>query len=215
MGDDFRVKVTVGDRRQAVLLGEKLAGGEIAHELAQGAHNRVVVSVDDHDLFLYADTREQAQAAATAIGAAARQEGWHADIELARWHPVAQEWADPDQPLPATEADVASEHSELVARERSESERSGIPEYEVRIECASHRPTVALSERLAAEGIPSLRRWRYLLIGAPDEESAQALADRLTSEVEAGSTVTVEATFATVARETPANPFAVFGGLGV
>lgn len=207
--------MTVGDRRQAVLLGEKLASGELAHNLAAGAENRVVVSVDGHVLFLYADAREQAQAAAAAVGAAARHEGWHADIELTRWHPVAEEWEDPDQPLPATDSDLASERAELISRERAESLQSGISEYEVRIECASHRATVELSARLAAEGVPSLRRWRYLLIGAADEESAQALADRLATEVGAGTSVTVEATLATIARETPANPFAVFGGLGV
>jgi hypothetical protein len=60
-----------------------------------------------------------------------------------------------------------------------------------------------------------VRRWRYLLISAADEDSARMLADRLTAECPPGCTVTVEASLAAVAADTPANPFAVFGGLGL
>lgn len=215
MSDDFRLKVTAGDRREAVLLCERLASGELEHALQSGAEDRVVVSSDDHDVFLYANTREQADAAAYAITAVAGQEGWHLQLELRRWHPVAEEWEDPEAPLPATDSELASERAELLSRERAESEALGVPEYEVRVECRSHRATVELAGKLAAEGLAPVRRWRYLLVGAADEESAQALADRLAGEVSAGTSVSVEATFAAIASETPANPFAVFGGLGV
>ena len=84
----------------------------------------------------------------------------------------------------------------------------------MRVQCASHHDTVQLAHRLRSEGIPYLRRWRYVLIGATDEESAAALAERLSAEAPAGSTVTAEASLAAIDAETPANPFAVFGGLG-
>ncbi len=84
----------------------------------------------------------------------------------------------------------------------------------MRVQCASHRDTVQLAHRLRSEGIPYLRRWRYVLIGATDEESAAALAERLSAEAPPGSTVTTEASLAAIDAETPANPFAVFGGLG-
>ncbi len=214
MSDDFRLKVTAGDRREAVLLCERLASGELEHALSSGAEDRVVVSSDDHDVFLYANTREQADAAAHAITTLAGQEGWHVQLELRRWHPVSEEWEDPEAPMPATDDELASERAGLLSRERAESAEQGVPEYEVRVECRSHRTTVELAARLAGEGLRPVRRWRYLLVGAADEESAQALADRLAGEVPAGTSVTVEASFATIAHETPPNPFAVFGGLG-
>ena len=215
MSDDFRVRVTLRDHAQAERLAEQLAHGEIDHGLARsGPADRVAVSIDDNDLFLYADTREQADAAAAAVGAAASRAGAGAKVEVRRWHPAAEEWEDPELPLPDSDTARAAEHAEVVARERAESQSWGVPEYEVRVKCASHRATVELDERLRGEGFPSIRRWRYLLVGAADEDSAQALADRLASEAPAGTTVSVEATFATVARETPFNPFALFGGLG-
>ena len=53
----------------------------------------------------------------------------------------------------------------------------------------------------------------YLLVGALDEDSANALALRLSSEVPSGATVKVEATGRAVLDERGANPFAVLGGL--
>ena len=59
-----------------------------------------------------------------------------------------------------------------------------------------------------------MRRWKYLLIGAADEDSARALAARLREQVPPGSIVTVEATLGAVLEARPSNPFAIFGGLG-
>lgn len=217
MSDDFRVKVTLPDRPDATWLGERLASGELEHGLAPGAAGRIAVSVDrdDREVFLYADSREGTEAAAAAVRSLLASAGKTAEIELRRWHPTAEEWEDVEVPLPASPAEDAAEHARLVEQERTESAAWGAAEYEVRVQCPSHRDTVELSERLSDEGLHPVRRWRYLLLGASDEDSAQALADRLVSEVPAGATVTVEASLAAVAHETPFNPFAVFGGLGV
>jgi hypothetical protein len=214
VSDDFRLRVTMRHPREAEQLGELLERGDPALGEAAGVHDRIAVSVDDREVFLYADTRERADGAAATIRTLAEREGWPVEIELRRWHPTAEEWEDPDSPLPDSDAARAAEHDELIARERAESEQWGQPEFEVRVECASHRATVELDERLRAEGLQSIRRWRFLLVGSTDEDSARALADRITAEAPPGSTVTVEATFATIARETPFNPFALFGGLG-
>ena len=214
MNDDFRVRVRFGERRQAAVLGDRLERGELEHELARGATDRVVVSIDDRDVFLYAATRDQADAAATAVAGLAQREGWDAHVEVRRWHPVAEDWEDPDTPLPESDTQLAAEQAERIAQERAESAAWGFPEYEVRLELRSHRDTVALDEQLRAEGLRSLRRWHYLLIGAADEQQAQALADRLGAEAPPGTTVSVEASLRAIAHETPANPFAVLGGLG-
>jgi hypothetical protein len=172
----------------------------------------VIVSRDDNEVFLYAESRDQLERARLAIENS-RADG-QVQSELRRWHPVAEEWEDPDAPLPSDESGVAAEHAERIAEERQESRELGAPEWEVRVECRSHRDTVALAERLQGEGLEPVRRWRYLLVGAVDEDAALELADRLTGEAAPGCTVTVEGTGAAVAAETPGNPFAVFGGLG-
>jgi hypothetical protein len=215
MNDDWRVQATCPSTATAAAFGEQLRGGQLEHELESTAGDRVVVSVDGHELFLYAGTRPQAEKAADAIKALAASAGASVRTELRRWHPASEEWADADLPLPASEAAVAAEHAEVIERERAEAATLHYSEYEVRVETGSRHETIAVAERLRADGIPSLRRWNYLLVGATDEQSASALAARISGDAPAGTTVTVEASLAAVAAETPANPFAVFGGLGV
>jgi len=60
--------------------------------------------------------------------------------------------------------------------------------------------------RLEREGYNVVRRYKYLVVGASDEDKARALARRLHGEVEPGGELVWEVT--------PQNPFAVFGGLG-
>jgi hypothetical protein len=216
MSDDWRLRVTLSGPGPADKLASQLHQGDLEHTLASGPGDRVIVSRDDNEVFLYAQSRDQLERARLAIenSRAAGQ----VRSQLRRWHPVAEEWEDPDAPLPSDDPGVAAEHAERIAEERQESRELtrelGAPEWEVRVECRSHRDTVALAERLHGEGLQPLRRWRYLLVGAVDEDTARELADRLTGEAGAGCTVTVEGTGAAVAAETPGNPFAVFGGLG-
>ena len=90
----------------------------------------------------------------------------------------------------------------------------GYPEFEVRIQCASRHDAGELSHRLSEEGTPHVRRHSYLLVGAADEDSANALADRLRGEVPAGSEVTVERNQRAIYDHRPWNPFTLLGGLG-
>lgn len=214
MNDDWRVQVTCPTTATAASLSENLREGEFQHNMQDAAGERVVVSLDGHELFLYASTRQQAERAAEAVKALVARSGVSVRTELRRWHPVSEEWIDADLPLPESEAAVVAEHAETIEREREESANFKFSEYEVRIGTSSHRETLELAGKLRAEGIPSLRRWRYLLIGAADEDAANKLADRVRALAPADATVEVEASIRTVEAETPANPFAVFGGLG-
>lgn len=214
MNDDWRVQVTCPTTTTAASLSEALREGEFQHNMQDAAGERVIVSLDGHELFLYASTRSQAERAAEAVKALVARSGVSVRTELRRWHPVSEEWIDADLPLPESEAARMAEHAETIEREREESANLKFSEYEVRVGTRSHRETLDLAERLRAEGIPCLRRWRYLLIGAVDEDAANRLAERVRTLAPAGSSIEVEATVATVESETPANPFAVFGGLG-
>jgi hypothetical protein len=214
MNDDWRVNVTCPTGELAERLGKALGSGAVSHGLRDEAAERVIVSVDGTQLFIYAGTRAQAEQAAGAVASLAQADGAQVTTKLCRWHPVSEEWVDPDLPLPDSQAQVAAEHAEAVERDRAAAAQHHYAEYEVRVGTGSRRETLTLAAALADEGISCLRRWRYLLIGAADEDSAQDIAARVRALAGEGVTVEVQATPAAVAAALPPNPFAVFGGLG-
>jgi hypothetical protein len=214
MNDDWRLQIDVEDESHAASLSERLAAAELEHELSHAFHDRLIVSRDGKRLFVYAGTREQAEGARDFIDELAQKHGWDIAAELRHWHPEAEKWEGPDVPLPADDAARVAEHEELIAAERRELAERGVPEYEVRVDLPSHRDAVRLAETLRAEGLPSVRRWKYLVVGAADEDSVKALAARLEGEVPPESKVTAEGSGQVAWAERPPNPFAVFGGLG-
>jgi hypothetical protein len=214
MNDDWRLRVELHEDGVARALSERLNAAEIEHDLEQSFQDRVIVSVDGNEVFCYTGTREQAERAEQLIRKVAAAHDWKLESELKHWHPTSEQWEDPDVPLPQTDTDRMAEHAELMARERAESEAQGYPEYEVRVQCRSHGETVELAERLRANGLPPVQRWRYLLLGAVNEQAADELAVRVRALVPDDSSVTVEASLPALADGTPGNPFAVLGGLG-
>jgi hypothetical protein len=173
---------------------------------------RVVVSVDRDQLFAYTATREQAEEAASALGTLAAAHRLTASATVTRWHPVEERWESPDVPLPATAQEVAAERARLDAAEDAESAAWGHSEWEVRVELPAHADTVALEQRLQADGHGVLRRSRYLLVGAADEDEARALAERLRADLPAGGKVTAGGSEALAWAEL--HPFSWLGGLG-
>jgi hypothetical protein len=214
MNDDWRLQVNLGDESHAQELTERLGDQQLQHDLSEAFHDRVIVSHDGATVFLYAGSREQAERARDAIDADARQHGWQLEVDFRHWHPSAEEWEDPGKPLPENDAAKLAEREELMAREREETVKRGYPEYEVRVDLPSYHDAVGLAEQLRKEGLPAVHRWRYLLVGATDEDSATALAERIRKEAPANSRVKVEGTWAAVYGGGPLNPFAVLGGLG-
>ena len=212
MNDDWRLRV---DFRESGLVHkalERLNASELEHNLETAFHDRVIVSVDGAELFCYAGTREQLDAAQALIRELAAEHGWQISCDLKHWHPSAEDWEDPDKPLPGDDAERAAERAQLMAKERAESDQLGAPAYEVRVTCPTRQAAAELAEQLRAEGQQNVQRSNFLLIGAPDEDSAGALAERLRQRTPAGSIVTTEASAGTVLAES-GNPFAVFGGL--
>ncbi len=215
MSDDWRLHVGLFDDGAARELTERLQAERLGEGVATAFGDQLIVSVDGPNVFCYAGERAQADLAADAIRAIAAERGWDIQLELERWHPTAEEWEDADVPLPSTDAERAAEHAQRVAKEREESAERGYAEYEVKMQCSTHRETVELAERLHAEGLPVVRRWRYVLVGANDEDAANALAERLRGEAPPGSTVVAEVSQRTAWDDDPSRgSFAVFGGLG-
>jgi hypothetical protein len=220
MSDDWRLRIQLDSETQARELADRLAKFDLPHDLRTAFQDRVVVSRDAAEVFAYADTRDQADAAERAIRSLAAERGWPVTPELRRWHPSAEAWEDPDRPLPDTETEAAAEHAELVEREREESRAQGYPDFEVRVRCPSRQDAQALAERLRGEGISNVQRWNFVVVGVADEDTARSLAERIRAEAPSGSEVRAEMSPQEISAEAPAvptpynNPFAVFGGLG-
>jgi hypothetical protein len=215
MSDDWRLRAGLVDEGAARALTERLEAERLGEDLATAFGDQLIVSGDGANVFCYAGERAQAELAADAIRTIAAEHGWDIKLELERWHPTAEAWEDADVPLPTTDAERAAEHARRVAEEREESAERGYAEYEVKVHCSSHRDTVELANRLHDEGLPIVRRWKYLLVGASDEDAANALAERLRAEAPPGATVTAEVSQRTAWDDDPSRgSFAVFGGLG-
>jgi hypothetical protein len=214
MADDWRLTVELDREDEARALVAWLREARLEPGERETLGDRVVVSRDGTRVFLYTDSDERARLVEAMVGARLGHPA-AARIELARWHPAEQRWEDASVPLPRTEEEWEAEHERLQAREAAESRASGRAEWEVRVELPSHEETVALAGRLESEGIPVVRRYTFLLVGAVNEDEARSLADRLAEEVPAGSRVEVEPGGQMVWEVAPTNPFVVFGGLGV
>jgi hypothetical protein len=206
--EDWRIHVAMDG---ASWSHHRLEAGSLASDVVAALGARVAVSRDDDELFLYAGTEEAARAAEKVVRADLEEHGTQATVELTRWHDDAEEWKPADVPLPGTDAERAAEHAELIAKEDADTVSDSATEWEIRVDLPSHRDAKRLAERLKTEGVEPVRRWKYLFVGAPDEDQARAWAEELRGTVPDGSEVTVEATFASVERN---NPFAIFGAGG-
>lgn len=191
--DDWRIRIELAEGRGPGFL-ERLGLdlGTRAKELAKElADHRLAATHDADTVFVYAATAAAAEQARVVV-AAELDEAGIAPREL-----VVEHWL-PDEDRWDTEPEQPGVEEELVAR--------GFAPWEVRVECASHDDAEALANSLEAEGYEVVRRWTYVIAGVADRAEAEALAERLHGEVEAGGELVWEVM--------PANPFAVFGGLG-
>jgi hypothetical protein len=212
--DDWRLTVQFEDEADALQLARVLRNVELGEDERPRLGDRVVVSRDGPRVFLYADSETRAREANHVVRSALDERGVAAEIRLHRWHPEEEMWEDPAVPLPRTDEERRAEHARLQEREAAESLASGLAQWEVRVELASHADTAAFADRLEAEGLPVVRRWTYLLVGAVNADEARALGERLAAEAPEGARVEVEPGGQMVWEVAPQNPFAVFGGLG-
>jgi hypothetical protein len=220
MSEDWRVEARLADSGAAKQLHAAAGAAKLYEHARRELYGRAVLSHDQNRVLAYVDTREHARAAQRALEALAASEGLAASYSTQRWHPLAERWEDGDVPLPGSGAEAAEEEREGeaadLAIDLAEADRTGVPDFEVRVTLSRHADAVALAKQLAADGIPSQRHWTYLLVGAFSEEEAQLLAQRIRDEAPEGSDVRVEATMAYVLSHEPhsrllaANPFVLF-----
>jgi hypothetical protein len=191
--NDWRVTVRLGAGDQAGKAAEHLSAHQVEGEVHKRLGGRVVVGTSGKDeLFLYVHTRDAAAAAQQSVRDLLSGHGLDADYTVERWHPLAEEWEAADVPLPATPAEIQAERKSLDAAETSQSVTGGVALFEVRVQLPSHRESVALAARLVAEGYSVVRRWRFLVVGANNEEQVAEFAGRIRDEAPADAVISTE-----------------------
>ena len=193
--DDWRLHITLGDAAEHGDLLERFRRGfgSEASELAEAlSADRLVVSNDNDELFVYAATREQARRAHEIVETELRA----LDIQ-GRVSPV-EHWLTAEERWDSEPADETWEEQEI---------ESGYAPWEVRISCHSRAEAQALASQLEDTGYFPIRRWRHLIVGTATREEAVEMAERLHGQAEtSGEVVWEAATDAGVVR-----PFTFFG----
>jgi hypothetical protein len=214
MDDDWRLQIDLDDDGVGGEVADHLRAAELEGELEHDLRDEIIVSHEGERIFLYAGTREPLDWVRGVVEKFLGDKGWEAKLELRRWHHEAEDWEDPDAPLPVTDAERQAEHERLMATEDEEvAEHGGRAEFEVRVEFPSHGEAREFAKTLEDEGLKPVRRWRYMVVGAADEDAAKALAERIRAEAPADSKVTAEGSLAAAWHERPVNPFFFLGGL--
>ena len=192
--DDWRIRIELPEEGAATRALERLGLDldDDARDLAKELEGqRLAVSRDDNEIFVYAASRMQAERARQVIAAAVARERAHADIgRIEHWLADEERWDD----------EPPGETWEEETLER------GYAPWEVRVACDSRREAEELADRLQQEGHSVVRRAEYVIAGVASEDEARQLARRLHGEAEPGGELVYEVQ--------PQNPFAIFGGLG-
>ena len=187
--DDWRVTVTFDDEAHVRHAVQSMRDHKVERDVHHRLGDRVAVSADGASVFLYAGTEDAAREADRVVREILANRQLTAAFKLDRWHPIEQEWEDAGAPLPLTAAQREAEDERRVADETEESEETGQTGYEVLIEVPSRHEAVELTERLQSEGHPVIRRWRYVVLGADNEDEARDLAKSVQQEVPATASV--------------------------
>ena len=184
--DDWRVTLSVSQPQTGQVLREleEDIRGQVGRDIGVGA--------GEAQIFLYAGTETAAGQAEQIARDVLARHGITAGSAVHRWHPIEERWETPDVPMPQTAAERQAEHERLVDAETAEALATGKAQWEVRVELGSHRQAVTLARTLESEGRAIVRRWKFLLVGAGNEDEARELAAQLRTEAPPDATVKVE-----------------------
>ena len=190
--NDWRVTISLSDPGQVRRAKHAISQSQVEEDVHRRLARAVAVGAGDSQIFLYAGTEIAAGEAERVARELLAASGISAEFALHRWHPVEEEWEDPAVAMPRTEADREAEHQKLLADETAESLATGVAQWEARAEFPSHREAVALADRLRSEGRVVVRRWRFLVVGATNEDQARELAGQIRREAPPDATVRAE-----------------------
>jgi hypothetical protein len=200
MEDGFRVEVDLDDEEHGYSFRERLRALDLDDKARERLGKGVMVTRDGARLFLYASSEKRAREAGGIVRALVDDERLTADLLVTRWHPVEEAWKDASIPLPATPDEEAAEYAAREDAEAAEAELEGGYDWSVVVHVPGRDAAGELADRLTAEGVDVMRRWRYVVAGVPTEERAQELAERLRNGLPADADVRVEVDLSDVER---------------
>jgi len=189
---DWRVTITFGDPAAAEEARRSVSEHRVEEDIQRSLGRNIAVGAGDSQIFLYAGTENAARQAEEVARGVLAARGIDAEFALHRWHPIEEEWENAAAPLPQTPEQREAEHDRRMADETQESLATGKAEWEVIVTAPSHRAAVELAGRLQDEGRTVIRRWKYLFLGANDEDDAADLARAIRQEIPDGVSVTSE-----------------------
>lgn len=191
--DEWRVEVELETDALGTSFGERLRALSLDDEAREKLGGSVIVTRDGRSLFLYAWHEPSAREAERVVRDLMEEDGLAGQVQLTRWHPVADEWRSADEPLPETETELTREELSRLEAAKQERRETGEYAWEVVIDLPRLRDGFDLSHDLIQRGLPVKRRWKYLLIGRDTEEGAIELGEELRERVPEGSKVGVRA----------------------
>lgn len=189
---DWRVTISLPSQAHVEQARRSFSETEVEQDVRSRLGRSIVVGSGDSQIFLYAGTELAAREAERTAQDVLAKLGIEARFALDRWHPIEEEWQRPDVAMPQTEAERQAEHQRLEDAETADSVAAGSPQWQARTELDSHREAVALADKLHGEGYAVLRRWRFLIVGANNEDDAHALAEHIRQEAPPGAQVVAE-----------------------
>ena len=189
---DWRVTISLADQGQAEQARRSFSEREVEDDVHQRLGRNIAVGAGDAEIFLYAGTENAAREAEQVARDALAEDGVKAEFTLDRWHPVEEQWESPGVAMPRTEADRQAEHQRLEDAETAESLATGVAGWQARVSLSSHHEAVALAHTLEGEGHTVVRRWKFLVVGANNEDDARDLAEHIKSEAPPGAIVRAE-----------------------
>lgn len=210
MGDDWRVEVDVEEHEGLSHVLDSAREHRVARETRERLTGRAVVTIDEGRLFAYTETEAQAREAERILCGLAAERGFGTRATVTRWHPEEQRWEPVGDALPRTAAEHEAERATRSAGQAAEAAERGYAEWEVRVELSDHDEAEALAVRLTSEGLPVVRRSRYVVVAASSEDEARSLADRIRTEAPGALQVVAEGSAAVAMDEL--SPFSVMSG---
>jgi len=189
--DDWRVTLSVS-YAQAGPAQQSLSLRQAAEDIRRQVGRDIAVGTGEAQIFLYAGTETAARDAERIARDVLAGHGMAAESAVHRWHPIEEQWETPDVPMPQTKAERQAEHQRLVDAEAAESLATGVAQWDVRAELGRSEQAVALARKLESEGRTVVRRWKFLIVGASDEDEARELAGQIRQEAPPDATVMVE-----------------------
>ena len=185
--DEWRVEVELENEEHGSSLGDRLRALSFDDNARKRLGGSVIVTRDGSSVFLYAWHEPSATEAERVVRDLMEQDKLAGQVNLMRWHPVAEQWRPADEPLPESESELRAEEHVRAEQGRREREDQHAFPWEVVIDVPRLRDVWDVAGDLEERGLPVKRRWKYLLIGVDTEDAAVELGRELQTQLPEGS----------------------------